>query len=358
MSEAESGSLAKPPRANPDLVGQEKAEQTLLAAYASGRMPHAWLIAGQGGIGKATLAFRFARYLLAGNERRPDSLHIDDDRPVFRRVAAAGHADLLTVERQFDEERGRQRKEIAVDDVRRIAPFLRLTAAEGGWRVVILDGADGMNRAGQNAVLKILEEPPRGALLLLLTERPSSLLPTIRSRCRLLTLPALPDPTVDQLIASYRPDIDPETRARLAAAATGSIGRALEIARHDGLALLAQFLAIAGGGQVDWAAGHALGDKLAPSGADESYRSFAQLLVDWLSRATRELGRGGEGIRHTELVPGERELVARLGRSGQLERALEVWEKVSQLFTRSDGANLDRRLTVISALDAVSAALR
>jgi len=357
MSQPDSESLAKPPRANPDLVGQEEAERTLLAACASGRMPHAWLIAGQGGIGKATLAFRFARYIFAESGRRPNSLQIDGSHPVFHRVAAGGHADLLTVERQFDEERGRQRKEIAVDDVRRIAPFLHLTAAEGGWRIVILDGADGMNRAGQNAVLKILEEPPHGALLLLLTERPSALLPTIRSRCRLLTLPPLSDTTVERLIVQYRPDIDANAGARLATAAAGSIGRALEIARNDGLVLLGQFLAIAGGREVDWAAGHALGDKLAPAAADESYRAFAQLLVDLLSRAARELGRGVQGKR-TELVPGEHELVARLGQGGQLERALEVWEKVSHLFTRSDSANLDRRLTVISALDAVSAALR
>src|SRR5471032_3178647 len=164
------------PRANPELIGQEAAEAELLRSFASGRLPHAWLISGPGGIGKATLAFRFARYLFSDRERT-DSLAVADTMPVFRRVASSGHADLLTVERQFDEDKGRYKKDIAVDDVRKIAPFLHLTAAEGGWRVVVLDGADGMNRAGQNAVLKILEEPPTGALLMLLTERPSALLP-------------------------------------------------------------------------------------------------------------------------------------------------------------------------------------
>ena len=343
-----------PPRANPELMGQEVAEHELLASYGSGRLPHAWVISGPGGIGKATLAFRFARYLFA--ERKPtDSMAVPETKGVFRRVASGGHADLLTVERQFDVEKGRYKKDIAVEDVRKIAPFLRLTPAEGGWRVVIVDGADGMNRFGQNAVLKILEEPPKQALLMLLTDRPSALLPTIRSRCRLLALPTLSDAVVERLLAARRPDLDARARAELVTAAGGSIGRALEIARHDGLALLEQFLAIAAKDPVDWPAAHALGDKLASAAADESYRSFADLLVEWLSRAIREAGR--------ELPPdgrpeAEKRLISRLIRAGRLEQALEVWEKVSHLFARSDGANLDRRLTVISALHTVSAALR
>jgi DNA polymerase-3 subunit delta' len=344
------------PRANPALLGQEAAEAELLTAFTSGRLPHAWLIGGQRGVGKATLAFRFARFLFASEDRKTGSLDIPETLPVFRRVCSGGHSDLMTVERQFDEERGRHKKEIAVDDVRRIAPFLRLTAAEGGWRIVIVDGADGLNRAGQNAVLKILEEPPKGALILLLTERPSALLPTIRSRCRPLTMPPLPDAVVEGLIAQYHPDIAPEARRQLASVAAGSIGRALEIIQHDGLALLRQFLAIAGAAPVDWPSAHALGDKLASAAADESFHSFARLLLDWLSRVIRESA--GAGAARLEMTAGERDFIARLTPAGRLEPALEVWEKVSQLFSRSESANLDRRLTMISAIDAVSTALR
>ncbi|HLG85708.1 MAG TPA: DNA polymerase III subunit delta' [Alphaproteobacteria bacterium] len=345
-----------PPRANPDLLGQEAAESELLSSFRSGRLPHAWLIAGKGGIGKATLAFRFARFLLAGGDPAAKSLAVSAENPVFRRIAASGHADLLTVERQFDEEKGRAKKEIAVDDVRRIGPFLRLTAAEGGWRIVVIDGADGMNRAGQNAVLKILEEPPARALLMLVTERPSALLPTIRSRCRILTVGSLSSPIVQELVAKYRPDIEAEERLALAEIAEGSIGRALDIAANDGLALLSNFLSIAADDPLDWAKAHALGDRLGAAAADESYRILSQLLVEWLGSVAREAGRGICVERRREIVPGERELAARLA-EGRLERVLEVWEKVAHLFARSDGANLDRRLTVISALDAVSGAL-
>jgi DNA polymerase-3 subunit delta' len=344
------------PRANPDLLGQEAAEAELLSCFRSGRLPHAWLIAGRGGIGKATLAFRFARFLLAGGDPAAEGLAVPAEHPVFRRIAASGHADLLTVERQFDDEKGRTKKEIAVDDVRRIGPFLRLTAAEGGWRIVVVDGADGMNRAGQNAILKILEEPPARALLLLVTERPAALLPTIRSRCRVLTVGSLSNPIVQALVAKYRPDIEAEQRVALAEIAEGSIGRALDIAANDGLTLLSNFLSIAAGDPLDWTKAHALGDRLGAAAADESYRTLSQLLVEWLGRVAREAARGVSQGQRREIVPGELELAARLA-EGRLERVLEVWEKVGHLFSRSDGANLDRRLTVISALDAVSGAL-
>ena len=129
------------PRENPDLFGHDSAERTFDAAARSGRLHHAWLISGAEGIGKATLAYRFARRLLtaAGDPNDPAN-------PAFRRVARATHADLLTVERSWDEKRKKQRTEIVVEDARDIAGFLRLTPAEGGWRVVVVDGAEHLNR--------------------------------------------------------------------------------------------------------------------------------------------------------------------------------------------------------------------
>ena len=155
---------APEPRANPLLLGHAPAEAMILEAMAAGRMHHAWLITGPEGVGKATLAYRFARRLLAGRPEGP-SLALEPSHPTFRRVAAGSHADMLTIEREYDPKRKRMRTTIAVDDVRRVVPFMHLTPAEGGWRVVVIDGAEEMNPASANALLKVLEEPPPRAVV-------------------------------------------------------------------------------------------------------------------------------------------------------------------------------------------------
>ena len=221
------------PRANPELLGHEDAEKTLLAGFNAGRMPHALILAGPAGIGKATLAFRLTRFLLAqqeqesglfGEPEKPQSLYIKSDDPVFRRVASGGHADLLTVERELDEKKGRLKNDISVESVRRIAPFLRKPAAEGGWRAVIVDGAECLNASSQNALLKILEEPPAKTVLILTTTQPGIFLPTIRSRCRMVHLEALPDKTVPRCSIKWRRDLaarknPPSSRSAPAASA-------------------------------------------------------------------------------------------------------------------------------------------
>ena len=205
---------APEPRANPILLGHETAEATLLDAMRAGRLHHAWLITGPDGVGKATLAYRFARFLLSG---RPagDSLYLDPAHPTFRRVAAGSHADLLTSSScsYNTQDASRMRTQIAVEDVRKINAFMALTPAEGGWRVAIVDGAEDLNQNSANALLKILEEPPQRAILLLTCAAPGRLPPTIRSRCRRLRLSPLPDEPMARLLADYLPDLDPTNAA-------------------------------------------------------------------------------------------------------------------------------------------------
>jgi DNA polymerase-3 subunit delta' len=354
-----------PPRANPDLYGHEAVEQRLLDAWNSGRMPHAWLIGGIPGIGKATLAFRFARFALSqdsdgsgsslfGDPLPATTLQTDPDSPIFRRVAAAGHADLLTIERQFDPKRGRLKTDIAVDDARKIGPFLRLTAAEGGWRVVVLDGADRLNNHGQNAILKILEEPPTRTLLLVVTENPGGLLPTIRSRCRKLMLDPLPEALVADLLLRYRPDLAETDRVALARLAEGSIGRALDLASAGGLHLYRDMIGLLLTlPRLDMVAAHGLADRLMRKGDDVAYYALTELLVWWLARLARGLARGQLP---PEVVPGEGDLMMRLARERGLDRWLEVWEKVNRLFARAESANLDRKQVVLNALLTVEAA--
>jgi DNA polymerase-3 subunit delta' len=347
------------------LLAHEAAERTLLDAWNSGRLPHAWLIGGVSGIGKATLAFRFARFLLSqggddagglfGDPPPATSLRVGPEHPVFNRVASSGHADLLTIERPFDDKKGRLKSDIPVDQVRRVAPFLRLTAAEGGWRVVILDGAERLNLNGQNAILKILEEPPSRTVLMVVTENPGGLLPTIRSRCRKLSLDPLPEQVVIDLLIRHRPDLPEGDRAALARLAEGSIGRALDLAEAGGLALYRDLMGLLGTlPRLDVVAAHGLGDKLARKGADTTYYAVTDLLVWWLARFARSLARG---VLPPEVVPGEAALMSRLAGDRGLDRWVEVWEKVNRLFARAESANLDRKQVVLNALLTVEAAV-
>ncbi len=352
------------PRETSLLIGQEPAEAALLRAYASGRMPHAWLLSGPRGIGKATLAFRFARFVLAEGAggsglfaEPPRSLALGADHPVFRRVASGGHADLLVVERGIDPRRKRLRSEIVVDDTRGIAAFLRLTPAAGAWRVVIVDGADMMNRNAANAVLKILEEPPPRAVLLLVSENPGRLLPTIRSRCRKLALQPLAPLHVLEALERYRPDLSLGDRAVLAQLAEGSIGRALDLAAAGGLGLYRSLVKLLDRlPESDGTALHAFADRLARSDGEEAFRLMAELLPGWIARMVAlAAGRGEGGVAAlAEEGPTMRRLAARRG----LDQWVEVWEKLTHLFAQADSVNLDRKQVVLNAFFTLEEATR
>ena len=202
------------------LRGHPEGVLTLDRAWQSSRLHHAWILSGAPGIGKATLAYQFARTILGGADPNASA----------RRIASASHPDLLVVARAQDEKRQRLRTEIVLDDVRPINLFLRRTAAEGGWRVVIVDGADHLNRNAANALLKLLEEPPPKAIMLLVCSAPGRLLPTIRSRCRSLRLAPLDDVVMREVLDPLLPDLSPHDRQSLVELAGGSPGRALALA--------------------------------------------------------------------------------------------------------------------------------
>jgi len=334
--ESDAQMSASEPRANAILLGHETAEQTLVEALRGGRLHHAWLITGPEGVGKATLAYRFARRLLAGAPAN-NSLALDPSHPVFRRVKAGSHADLLTVERGFDEKRKRLRTVIAVEDIRRISGFMSLTPAEGGWRVAIVDGAEEMNTASANALLKILEEPPPRAVLLLVCAAPGRLLPTIRSRCRRLRLSALPDAAMDTLLARYLPDLSEDERGRLITLAEGSPGRALTLA-EEGLAL-ATLVDEVLTALPDLAPtnGHEVADKLGRG--DAAFSTFMDLLRAAIASAVREAARGRADPEQ-----------ARLAALRPLEAWGDVWQALTRLQQDTEWFALDRRQAILSAL--------
>lgn len=332
---------APAPRENPDLVGQEEAEGALVRALLGQRMHHAWLLTGPEGIGKATLAYRFARRLFAG---RSDTLWLSPDDPVFRRVAAGSHADLAVVEREVDGKSGRPKGEIGVDAVRAATDALRLTPGEGGWRVAIVDGAEHLGRNAANALLKMLEEPPERAVLLLACSAPGRLLPTIRSRCRRLRLGALGRADLDGLLARYVPGADAAGRAGLARLAAGSPGRALMLADEQGIEIagLARSVLEAsrtGGGGSGTARAFEVADRLGRS--EQAYSAFMTLLRRDLAEAVAAAARGSSGA--------EREVPAWLA-ARPLARWADLWHALTVLQDETERFHLDRQHAVVAGL--------
>lgn len=330
---------APEPRANPILLGHEAAERTLLAAMRSSRMHHAWLITGPEGIGKATLAFRFARRLLAGQPASTaDSLALDPAHPVFRRVVAGGHADLVTIERAYDEKTKRRKRDIAVDDVRKINGFMALTPAEGGWRVAVVDGAEDLNQNSANALLKILEEPPARAVLILVCSATGRLPPTIRSRCRSLRLSALSDTVMAELLSRYLPEQSEDNRDRLITLGEGSIGRALAMADDDGIAIASMVdRMLAELPNVPLSRGYEIADALGRN--DTGFHLFTGQLIAGVAALVRDTVTG-------RADPDQQRLAALL----PLEAWGELWQGLLRLQDETERFALDKRQALVSCV--------
>nr|WP_249208748.1 DNA polymerase III subunit delta' [Magnetospirillum sulfuroxidans] len=346
------------------MIGHAQAEKDFLDAWNSGRLAHAWLLTGPKGIGKATLAYRIARFVLAGGGDGglfggpPESLDIGAHHPVVHQVSAQGHRDLKVVERGYtDDKKTKLRGEIVIDDVRKIGDLFHQTA-DAGWRLVLIDAADEMNRNAANAVLKILEEPPAKALVIMVSHSPGRLLPTIRSRCRRLALNPLSADTIGQLLAQHRPDLTDTELTALAHLGEGSLGKAVALAAEGGLDLYRDLIGLLSAlPRLDVPALHAFAERVGKSDADSAWRTVTELTTWWLARLVRAGGRQGKGM--SEVVPGEAALMGRLLAAASLDRWLDLWEKTGALFARTDAVNLDRKqalLTAFLALERLSRA--
>jgi DNA polymerase III subunit delta' len=332
------------PRESGALFGHAEAERVLLESYQSTRIPHAWLIGGPPGIGKATLAYRMARFVLANpvpqapDVQNAETLAVDPESVAARRIAAQAHGGLLVLERTLND-KGNLRQDIAVEDVRKSVGFFGSTAGEGGWRIAIVDAVDELNRAGANALLKVLEEPPQKSLLLLVSHAPGRVLPTIRSRCRRLLLRPLGAADVAQAVAAATGRAADETEVRQAAAAAdGSVARALAFLDGTALAFRQRVLELlAQLPDPDPRALHALGDSLGISDP-QALETFVDLVNAWLSE---------------RLKSGEND-----GVTPRLARIAETWDKVNRAAREADAYNLERKPLVFAVFGLLSEAAR
>jgi DNA polymerase-3 subunit delta' len=333
----------KHPRETTVLYGHETAERAVLEAYRSGRLAHALLIAGPPGVGKATLAYRIARFILAHPDaaapavQAANSLSVAPDHGVARRMAAQAQVDFLVLERTVNEKTGKLRQDIAVDDVRKTVTFFGSTSGAGGWRIALVDAVDELNDYGANALLKILEEPPQKALLLLVSHSAARVLPTIRSRCRVMPLRELSAADIARAAAaaSGREENEPDV-LRAAALAEGSVSRALALLSGNTLELRKQIVALLEGlPAMDRQALHGLGDRL--YGTDPAMlHAFVDTVNGWLA----------ERLRASPKEP------------RSLDRIARIWHDFNQLSRDTETFNLDRKPLVFNVFMELADACR
>ncbi len=341
------------PRQTASVIGYDSVQEMLVDSVAAGRMHHGWLITGSEGIGKATLAYALARFLLARENERDFAsrrLAVPVTSVAFRQVAALSHPDLLVLRRPWDAKAKRHSTQITIDEVRRLRFFLSHKAEPTQWRVVIVDSADDLNIAAANAILKSLEEPPVRTVFMLLSSEPGRLLPTIRSRCRQLALaPLSPDAlkaAVDQAISAGEAGTPPSPSdwPRLVELSKGSVRRALGICTTGGLKIYDRVLgSVTTLPRIDWALVHSLSDELAGAAAEQKFEQFYEFLLDLLARLIRARATGVGS--KADLA-----LSQQLIRPERLAAFAAAWPEIAASKSEAMALNLDRKALIMDTM--------
>jgi len=344
------------PRATRRIIGQDAAIDGFLTAWSSGKLHHGWMLTGPRGVGKATLAYAIARFVLAtppqqddglfGAPEPPTSLIIDPEHPVARRINAGSEPGLFVLRRGVDEKTKRARAVITVGEIRNLGGFFHLSAPDGGSRVVIIDAADDLNPSAANALLKLLEEPPAKVLMLLVTHQPAGLLPTIRSRVRELRLSPLGEAHMKDALDQTGTEIaDPKALSILSA---GSVGAALRIAGLDGLALYSELMAILSS-LPDLDRPRAL--KLAEAAATRGAEARLDLLVSLIDTGLARLARTGVAGPPAPITAAEPDLLRRLSPDAvQGRRWAEAHHEIGARLRHGRAVNLDPATLILDTM--------
>jgi DNA polymerase-3 subunit delta' len=351
----------KPPRETTEWLGDGSIEQEILGFIQNNRMPHALIFAGPEGIGKQTMAFRLARYLLSGkhsgldqteslftDEMAPkendESLYVPNDDPVFKKVASGGHPDLLTIEKKLDEKTNVYKDSVVIEDIRKVTPFLRLTASvDNGWRIVIVNDADTMTRNAQNALLKILEEPPENTLLILVTHKPGMLLPTIRSRSHVVNFRVLDKENFSSLLSLSSPELSTEDINILYELSGGSAGKGIRLEEDGGVKTITKVIElIQTWPDWDWENIYNFAESTLRKSDKNAFITFKEVFLWSIESILRSKAKA-------TALPSilNNEHISSMLSYYTLNNWIEIYEKANKNFQSFDQSNLDKRQIII-----------
>ena len=330
------------PAENAALFGHQAAADMLISAYKAGKLPHAIILAGPQGIGKATFAFHLAHYLLRYPDaaRAPDALGtIDPASSLFRQVAQGAHPSVLHLTRPANEKSKGFKSVVTVDEIRKVSRFLAMTSHDGGYRIIIVDPADDMNTNAANALLKNLEEPPSRTLFILIVHAPGSLLPTIRSRCQTLRLHPLDEAALLAALQGVGQAVPDEAggRAALVQRAGGSARNAILLTQYGGIEIAETLDALLASPRIDMAEAHKLANAVNGRDAAIPFAIFNQHALDRLGEAARGAAEAGEGARASRLA--------------------DLWQEALDRIGETETYNLDKKQHALSMIARLHAAL-
>ncbi len=335
------------PQYNNYLLGHKDIEDLFLRCWKDNSLHNSWIISGVKGVGKATFAYKVARFILSADENKKNqytSLDVLPDSQVFRLVAGSSHPDLKVLQRDYtDTDRKKILKAIKdgdglspeelkelkksayirVDDVRTINEFLSRKSSGDGWRVVIIDSIDDMNSAAANAVLKILEEPPHKVLMLLISHNPNRLLPTIKSRCAKIEMRPLAINDVASLLRRYRSDLSEKDIKRIAAIASGSIGKALIYADNNAADLYDELCGLAASG-INYKISDVINFCNTATSSEERYVLAQELILKFLSEHAKN--------------------------TSNVVEIAECWSNAIKTFSEIESLNMDKKQALMNII--------